>query len=120
MQEAPIHQSNIYGRIKFSQTIYEKGHARNIPVKVFQNLTGGFREEDFLRISPCPYRARSPHSTVMCMDGSKFREQFMKRVTQGTFLRNDFKIGPGVPDLKEDLPRNIPTNFGPNWPSILG
>ena len=32
---------------------YKKGHPRNIPVKIFQNLTNGFRE-DFLRISSCP------------------------------------------------------------------
>ena len=42
------------------QTVFEKGHLVNIPVKLFQNLTSGFREEDFLRISSCPYSARSP------------------------------------------------------------
>ena len=62
MQEAPIHQSQVYGWIKISPTIFEKGHPRNIPVKLFQNLTSGFGEEDFLRISSCPYSARSPHS----------------------------------------------------------
>ena len=61
-QEAPIQQSHVFGRIKISQTIYEKGHPRNIPAKLFQNLTSGFEEEDFLRISICPYSARSPHS----------------------------------------------------------
>ena len=35
VQEAPIHQSHIYGRIKISPTIFEKGHPRNIPVKLF-------------------------------------------------------------------------------------
>ena len=34
------------------------------------------------------------------MNGSKFREQFLKRVTQGTFLRNYFQIGPAVPQEK--------------------
>ena len=34
------------------------------------------------------------------MDVSKFREQFLKRVTQGTFLCNYFKIGPAVPEEK--------------------
>ena len=53
-------QSHVYGRIKISQTSFEKGHPRNIPVKLFQNLTGSFREKDFLRISSCPYSARSP------------------------------------------------------------
>ena len=60
VQEAPIHQSYVFGRIKISQTIFEKGHQRNIPAKLFQNLTSGFEEEDFLRISSCPYSARSP------------------------------------------------------------
>ena len=30
----------------------------------------------------------------MFLGQSKFREQFLKRVIQGTFLRNYFKIGP--------------------------
>ena len=55
VQEAPIHQSHVFGRIKISQTIFEKGHPRNIPVKLFQNVTSSFGEEDFLRISSCPY-----------------------------------------------------------------
>ena len=66
-QEAPIHQSHVYGQIKILRTIFEKGHPRNIPVKLFQNLTSSFREEDFLRISSCPYSARSPHSPEPCL-----------------------------------------------------
>ena len=50
VQEAPIYQSHVYGRIKILQTIFEKGHPRNIPEKLFQNRTIGFIEEDFLRI----------------------------------------------------------------------
>ena len=42
---------------KFHEQFFEKGHQRNIPVKLFQNLTSGFREEDFLRISSCLYSA---------------------------------------------------------------
>ena len=66
VQEAPIHQSHVYGRIKISRTIFEKGHKRNIPVKLFQNLTSSFGEEDFLRIFSCPYSARSPHAPEPC------------------------------------------------------
>ena len=66
VQEAPIHQSHVFRRIKISQTVFEKGHPRNIPVKLFQNLTSGFGE-DFLRISSCPYSARSPHSPEPCL-----------------------------------------------------
>ena len=65
MQEAPTHQSHVYGWIRISQTIFEKGHQRNIPVKLFQNLTSGFG--DFLRVSSCPYSARSPHSPEPCL-----------------------------------------------------
>ena len=79
---APIHQSHVYGRIKISPTFFLKGHPRNISVKLFQNLNSSFGEEDFLRISSCPYSARSPPFTrAMFMDRSKFREQFLKRVT---------------------------------------
>ena len=34
----------------------------------------------------------------MFLDRSKFCKQVFKRVTQGTFLANYFKIGPGVPE----------------------
>ena len=34
-------------------------------MKLFQNLTSGFR--DFLRISSCPYSERSPHSLEPCL-----------------------------------------------------
>ena len=67
VQEAPIHQSHVFGGIKISRTIFEKGHPRNIPVKIFQNQTSGFGEEDFLRISSCQYSARSPHSPEPCL-----------------------------------------------------
>ena len=66
VQEAPIHQSHVFWRIKISQTIFEKGYPRNIPAKLFQNLTSSFGEEDFLRIS-CPYSARSTHSPEPCL-----------------------------------------------------
>ena len=67
VQEARIHQSHVYGRIKIWQTVFEKGNPRNIPVKLFQNLTNGFGEEDFLRISSCPYSPRSPNSPEPCL-----------------------------------------------------
>ena len=87
VQEAPIHQSHVFGQIKISQTLFEKGHPRNIPVKLFQNLTSGFGEEDCLRISSCPYSAKSPHSPEPCLwTDQNFAKQFLKRVTQGTFL----------------------------------
>ena len=62
VQEALIHESHVFWWIKISQTIFQKGHPRNIPAKLFQNWTSGFGEKDFLRNSSCPYSARSPHS----------------------------------------------------------
>ena len=62
VQEAPIYQSHVFWQTKISQTIFEMGHPRNIPAKLFQNLTSGFGEEEFLRISLCPYSAKSLHS----------------------------------------------------------
>ena len=100
VQEASIHQNHVYGLIKISWTIFDKGHPRNIPVKLFQNQTSGLGEEDFLRISSCPYSARSPHSPEPCLWTDENFEQFLKRVTQGIFLWNYFKIRPAVSEKK--------------------
>ena len=48
---------------QISSTIFEKGHPRNISVKLFQNQTCDFGEEDFLRISSYLKNASRPHST---------------------------------------------------------
>ena len=47
-----IHGSNFYEQFgsNFYEQFLKKGHQRKIPVKLFQNLTSGFREEDFLKI----------------------------------------------------------------------
>ena len=37
----------------------EKDDSRNISMELFQNLTSGSKEEEFLRISSCPYSAYS-------------------------------------------------------------
>ena len=79
VQEAPIHLSHVFGRIKISRTIFEKGHPRNIPAKLFQNLTSAFGEEDFLRISSCPDSERSPHSLEPCLrTDQNFANNFWK------------------------------------------
>ena len=46
----PPNGSHVFQRITISRTVFEKGHSRNNPVKLFQNLTSGFRVE-FWRIS---------------------------------------------------------------------
>ena len=67
VQKSPILQSDDYRRIKISRRVFEKGQPKNIPVKLFQNLTSSFGEESFLRISSCPYSAKSPHSPEPCL-----------------------------------------------------
>ena len=47
MQVAPFRQCHVYRRTKISQTIFEKGHPRNISMKLFQNVTSAFRGEKF-------------------------------------------------------------------------
>ena len=88
MQEAPIHQSHVYGRIKVSRTVLEKGHLRNIPVKLFQNLTSSFGE-DFLRISSCPYSARSPHSPEPCFWAN---QNFANNLWKGSPMEHSCEI----------------------------
>ena len=75
VQKAPIHQSHVYGRIKILQTSFEKGHTRNIPMKLFQNLTSGFRKEDFFS-SSSTYSARSPHSQDPFWTDQNFANNF--------------------------------------------
>ena len=79
VQEAPVHQSHVHERIKISRAFFEKGHPRNIHVKLFQNLTYSFGEEHFLRISSCPYSAKSPHSPEPCLlTDQNFANNFWK------------------------------------------
>ena len=61
-KKPPFHQSHIYRQITILPSIFEKGHPRNI-----QNLTSSFGEKKFLRISSCPYNARSLHSPEPCL-----------------------------------------------------
>ena len=49
VQKAPIHQSHIYKQIKILQTIFKKGHPRNIPVKIISKSDKQFRREKFFK-----------------------------------------------------------------------
>ena len=128
MQEAPIHQSHVYGRIKISRTIFEKGHPRNIPVNFFKNLTRGFGEEDFLRISSCPYSARSPHSPEPFLwTDQNFANNFWKgspkehsceiilksdqRFLRRRFLKNYLKYSVSLPWQPEFLMESNSVNY---------
>ena len=130
----PPHDDHVFWWIKISRTIFEKGHPRNNPVKLFQNLTNSFIREEFWRISVKStftvkqagqdgpgslawileitkaiffghfqrriYKnffmsvqcKQPPFTNTMFIDRLKFRKQFLKRVTQGTFLWNYFQI----------------------------
>ena len=61
---------------------------------------------EFLRL---PFFEKPPFTRAMFLDGSKFREQLLKRVTHGTFQRNYFKIGTAVP--KEDIFKELLKKF---------
>ena len=101
MKKASPHGGHVFLRIKILQTIFEKVNTRNNLVKLFQILTSGFGGEEFLRFSSCPYSAKSlPLMEAMLFNGSKIREQVLKRVSQGTILWNYFKIGPAVSEEK--------------------
>ena len=129
---------HVFPQIKISRTIFEKGHQRNNPVKLFQNLTSSFRGEEFCE------KSLPPWGHVFWR--IKTLEQFLKRVTLRTILWNYFKIEHAVSEekifneflkkfrlvamatrvfdrikfFKEDHPCNIPAKFGSNWPSGLG
>ena len=70
---------HVYWQISISQTFFEKGHSRNIPVKLFQNLTSSFRE-DFIGIWSWSNSESSPHSPEPClwMD-QNFANKFWER-----------------------------------------
>ena len=53
-------------RSNFHKQFLKRISQENIPVKLFQNLICGYRE-DFSRNSSCPYSARSPHSPEPCL-----------------------------------------------------
>ena len=63
----PFTRAMFIDRSKFREHFLKKGHPRNIPVKLFQNLTSGFEKEDFLIISSCSYSAKHPHSPEQCL-----------------------------------------------------
>ena len=115
----PPHRGHVFRLIKISQTIFEKGHQRNNPVKLFQNLTRRFRGEEFWRISLKSTQWKKPLPTVaMFLDGSKYREQFLKKVTQGTILRNYSKFWPAVSEkkiFKEFLHARLLQKVSPPW-----
>ena len=72
------------GMLIYGSNFIEKGHPRKIPVKLFQNLTSGFREKDFLKTFSEFLHVRlvqeTPFTRAMFMDGSKFRTNWISLV----------------------------------------
>ena len=68
-------------------------YPRNLPVKLFQNWTSG-SEEKIFKESLKKFHFVTMATTVL--DGIKFCEQFLKRTPQGTFLPSLVQIGPAV------------------------
>ena len=92
------YSGHVFRQIKISRPIFEKGHPRNIPVKLFQNWIRGFRQEDFLRISSCPSSAKSLFPRRPCFSTHQnFRNNFLK----GSSKEQSCKI----------FPNSIFTNF---------
>jgi hypothetical protein len=63
----------------------EKGHSRNISMRLFQNLTNSFRE-DFLWFCLCPYSQVTPIHQSLVHGQIKISLTFLREVTLGTFL----------------------------------
>ena len=122
-------------------------------MKLFQNLTSGFREGDFLRISSCPYGKRSPYALEPCLmtirisitifetgysrnisvklvqnltscfrEEDSFKKFHVCRVQKAPVHQRHFyrgiKLSPAL--FEKGHPRNIPAKFGSNWLSSLG
>ena len=101
-KKPPPYSGHVFRRIKISQISFEKGHQSNNPVKLFQNLTSGFRGEKFWRIylKSRQWKKPLPPWRPYFLNGSNIHQQFLKRVTQGTIIWNYFKIKPGVWEKK--------------------
>ena len=82
VREDPIHQSHVYGPIKISQTLLEEGHQRNIPEKLFQNLTSGLGEEESPKENSCEIISKS--------DQWFQRRRFLKNCLKSNFSANRF------------------------------
>ena len=63
----------------------EKGHSRNISMRLFQNLTNSFRE-DFLWFCLCSYSQVAPIHQSLVHGQIKISLTLLREVTLGTFL----------------------------------
>ena len=111
--------ANLCGQ--FQRRILKKGHPSPWTFsEIIQNQNSHFREEDFFKnFHMSNYCKKPPFTRTMFIDGSKFHKHFLKRVTQGTFLRNYFKIWTAVPEKKQAkslLKKIISSRADNSWP----
>ena len=96
-------------------------------MKLFQNLTNGFREEEFLRIFSCPCSATTFEKGLSRNISVNFFQNMTSRSRGEDFQRSALKIPVGCHGNKsfswnpilwtvfeEDLSRDIPAKFGIN------
>ena len=84
VQINPHNQNHDYTQITILGTVFEKGHAKNISVKLFKNLLAISEKKNFFLHFHIVQVA--PFITAMFLEVSKFREEIFKRVIQGTYL----------------------------------
>ena len=99
VQEAPIHQSHVYGWIKISQTTFEKGHQGTFLWNYFK-IWPAVWEKIFSKFLHVHIVQEVPIHQSHFYGRIKILQTFLKRVTKGTFLWNYFKIGPAVQEEK--------------------
>ena len=58
-KKPPFTNTMFIDKSKFQEQFQEKGHSRNISMRLFQNLTNSSRE-DFLGICLCSYSQAAP------------------------------------------------------------
>ena len=81
-----------------------KGSPNEHSFEIISNSDQRFWRRRFFKNFFMPVECKKPPFTrTMCMDGSSFRQHFLKRVTHGTFLWNYFKIRPEEKIFKELL-----------------
>ena len=80
---------------------YWKGSPKEHSCEIISKPDQQFRRRRFFKNFFMSVQCTQPPFTrAMFLGESKFHEQFSKRVTQGTFLWNYFKIGTVVPEKK--------------------
>ena len=94
VQEAPIHQSHVFGPIKISPTLFWKGSLKEHYCEIISKSDQRFQRRRFLK--NCLKNSIFIAMATRVFDGIKFCEQFLKRTSQGTFLPSLVQIGPSV------------------------